>query len=86
MSRRRRCAELMELVFKGEYAQALQIQDRMTPLHHALFLEPGVCGAKYAMSMLGRARNEVRLPLVPVGEATEAAIRRAMVHAGVLSA
>ncbi len=80
------CAELMEAVFKGEYGQALQIQDRLIPLHAAIFLEPGVCGTKYAMSVLGRARNEVRLPLTPVGDATEAAIRRAMVHAGALNA
>jgi 4-hydroxy-tetrahydrodipicolinate synthase len=62
------------------------MQDRLTPLHGAIFVEPGVCGAKYALSVLGRARNEMRLPLTPVGEATEAVIRRAMVHAGILNA
>ena len=71
---------------KGDFAHALRLQDRLTPLHAAIFVEPGVCGAKYALSLLGRARNEVRLPLVPVGAPTEAIIRRAMVHAGVLNA
>jgi 4-hydroxy-tetrahydrodipicolinate synthase len=80
------CAELMEAVFKGDYAQALKLQDKLTPLHAAIFVEPGVSGAKYAASVLGRARNEVRLPLIPVSEATEAVIRRAMVHAGILNA
>jgi 4-hydroxy-tetrahydrodipicolinate synthase len=80
------CAELMEAVFKGDYPHALRVQDRLTALHHALFIEPGVCGAKYALSLLGRARDEVRLPLVPIVETTEAAIRRAMVHAGILNA
>jgi 4-hydroxy-tetrahydrodipicolinate synthase len=80
------CAELMEAVFKGDYSHALRIQDRLTPLHHAIFVEPGVCGAKYALSVLGRARNEVRLPLVPVTESSEALIRRALVHAGLLNA
>jgi 4-hydroxy-tetrahydrodipicolinate synthase len=80
------CAELMEAVFKGDYAHALKLQDKLTPLHAAIFVEPGVSGAKYAASVLGRARNEVRLPLIPVGEATEAVIRRAMVHAGILNA
>jgi len=80
------CAELMEAVFKGDYAHALKLQDKLTPLHAAIFVEPGVSGAKYAASVLGRARNEVRLPLIPVGEATEALIRRAMVHAGILNA
>ncbi|MGA2793517.1 MAG: 4-hydroxy-tetrahydrodipicolinate synthase [Roseiarcus sp.] len=80
------CAELMEAVFKGDYSHALRLQDRLTPLHAAIFAEPGVCGAKYALSILGRARNEMRLPLLPVTESAEALIRRAMVHAGVLNA
>src|ERR1700733_581990 len=71
------CAELMEAVFKGDYRHALRIQDRLTPLHAAIFVEPGVAGAKYALSVPGRARNEVRLPLVPIVEGTEAVIRRA---------
>ena len=80
------CAALMESAMKGDYNRALELQDKLAPLHAALFLEPGVCGTKYAASLIGKARNEVRLPLVPVNEATEAAIRRAMAHAGVLNA
>jgi 4-hydroxy-tetrahydrodipicolinate synthase len=80
------CAELMESALKRDYSHALHMQDRLTPLHAAIFVEPGVCGTKYALSVLGRARNETRLPLTPVGEATEAVIRRAMVHAGILNA
>ena len=80
------CAELMESALKRDYTHALHMQDRLTPLHAAIFVEPGVCGTKYALSVLGRARNETRLPLTPVGEATEAVIRRAMVHAGILNA
>ncbi|HEV3043663.1 MAG TPA: 4-hydroxy-tetrahydrodipicolinate synthase [Roseiarcus sp.] len=80
------CAELMEATFKADYDHALRVQDRLTPLHAAIFVEPGVCGAKYALNVLGRARNEVRLPLVPIAETAEASIRRAMVHAGILNA
>jgi 4-hydroxy-tetrahydrodipicolinate synthase len=80
------CVELMEAVFKGDYSHALRVQDRLTPLHSAIFVEPGVCGAKYALSVLGRARNEMRLPMTPISEATEGLIRRAMVHAGLLNA
>jgi len=80
------CAELMEFALKGEFAHALRLQDRLTPLHAAIFVEPGVCGTKYALSLLGHVRNEVRLPLVPISAPTEAVIRRAMVHAGVLNA
>ena len=70
----------------SDFVEALRLQDKLTPLHAAIFLEPGVCGVKYASTLIGRTRNEMRLPLVPIGEATEAVIRRAMVHAGVLNA
>ena len=80
------CAELMEATFKGDWGHALKIQDRLTPLHAAIFVEPGVNGTKYALSLLGRIQDDTRLPLVPVGPATEALIRRAMVHAGLLNA
>jgi len=80
------CAELMEYALKGDFAHALRLQDKLTPLHAAMFVEPGVCGAKYALNLLGHARNEVRLPMTPITAPTEAAIRRAMVHAGVLNA
>jgi len=80
------CAELMEAVFKSQWDHALKLQDRLTPLHAAIFAEPGVNGAKYALNLLGRVRNETRLPLLPVSEMTELLIRRAMVHAGLLNA
>ena len=80
------CAELMEAVFKSQWDHALKIQDRLTPLHAAIFAEPGVNGAKYALNLLGHVGNETRLPLIPVSESTELLIRRAMVHAGLLNA
>jgi 4-hydroxy-tetrahydrodipicolinate synthase len=80
------CAELMEAALKGDFSHALRVQDRLAPLHAAIFAEPGVNGAKYALSLLGRARPDTRLPLLPVGPTTEALIRRAMVHAGLLNA
>jgi 4-hydroxy-tetrahydrodipicolinate synthase len=80
------CAEQMEAIFKGDWDLALKLQDRLAPLHAAIFVEPGVNGTKYALSLLGRIRDETRLPLVPVKEATELVIRRALVHAGLLNA
>ena len=79
-------ADLMEACFAGKYDEALKIQDRLVPLHAATFLEAGVTGAKTGLSLLGRASEEVRLPLVPSTESTKKAIRAAMVHAGVLNA
>lgn len=81
----RLCAEFQAATLAGDYAKALEYQDRLMPLHTAIFLEPGLAGAKYALSRLGRIRNEVRLPLLTVTEGTAAAIDAAMRHAGILN-
>jgi 4-hydroxy-tetrahydrodipicolinate synthase len=80
------CAELMEATLKDDFATALALQDKLIPLHAAIFLEPGVAGAKYALNLIGRVANDVRMPLLPVSDGVESAIRRAMVHAGILNA
>jgi 4-hydroxy-tetrahydrodipicolinate synthase len=82
----RQCADLQAACAAGKYDEALKIQDRLTPLHAATFLEAGVTGAKYGLSVLGKMSEEVRLPLVASTEPTRKAIRAAMVHAGVLNA
>jgi 4-hydroxy-tetrahydrodipicolinate synthase len=79
------CAQFQEAMLAGDYAAALAFQDRLMPLHTAIFLEPGVAGAKYALSRLGHCRNEVRLPLLGVTEKTAAVIDAAMRHAGLLN-
>ena len=82
----RLCAELMERWFRSDAAGALEIQDKLTPLHAGVFTEAGVTGAKYALSLLGKAREDVRLPLVESTEGTRKIIRAAMIHAGILKA
>ncbi len=79
------CADLMTAVLKGDYATGLKIQDRLTPLHDAVFFEPGLAGAKHGLKLLDRIAEEVRLPLMPVTPPTGKAIHAAMVHAGLLN-
>ena len=79
------CAQMQEATLAGDYATALTYQDRLMPLHQAIFTEPGLCGAKYGLSLLGMCRDEVRLPLVGVTDPTKEKIRAAMVHAGLLN-
>lgn len=78
-------AEFQEACMAGDFAKALTYQDRMMPLHKALFLEPNPAGAKYALSVLGRMSDDLRLPLVKVTEKTRTEIRAAMVHAGLIN-
>ena len=80
----RLCAEFQNATLAGDYAKALEIQDRLMPLHIAIFLEPGVVGAKYAMSRLGLCDARVRLPLVPLSAGTRDKIDAALEHAGLL--
>jgi len=80
----RLCAELQAATLAGDYRLARDYQDRLMPLHEAIFIEPGLVGAKYGLSLLGRCAPEVRLPLVGVTDATKARIKAAMQHAGLL--
>lgn len=82
----RLCSELMVAALKGDFAGALKLQDRLAPLHDAVFKEPGLAGAKHGLKLLGRIEEEVRLPLMPVTPPTGKVIREAMVHAGLLNA
>ncbi len=79
------CAEMQAATLKGDFATALEITDRLMPLHLAIFMEPGLAGAKYGLSLLGRCENEIRLPMTQVTEPTQIAIKDAMVHAGLLN-
>ncbi|MDK2776027.1 MAG: dihydrodipicolinate synthase family protein, partial [Tabrizicola sp.] len=80
----RLCAEFQEATLRGDYAKALDYQDRLMPLHEAIFIEPGLVGAKYGLSLLGLCSEEVRLPLVGLTDGTKARIKAAMKHAGLI--
>jgi 4-hydroxy-tetrahydrodipicolinate synthase len=81
----RLCAEFQGACRKGDYAGALALQDKLMPLHTALFLETNPAPAKYALSILGKCDETVRLPMVPVAASTRSAVRAAMVHAGLIN-
>jgi 4-hydroxy-tetrahydrodipicolinate synthase len=78
------CSQLQAACAAGDYAKALEIQDRLMPLHKAIFTEPGLVGVKYAMSRLGLCSEEVRLPLTGLLDETKALLDDALRHAGLL--
>lgn len=80
----RLCADFQDATLRGDYAAALEYQDRLMPLHNAIFIEPGVAGAKYAMARLGICNEYLRLPLLPLTEPTRGLIDTALHHAGLL--
>jgi 4-hydroxy-tetrahydrodipicolinate synthase len=81
----RLCAEFQGACLRGDYAEALKLQDKLMPLHHGLFVETSPAPVKYALSVLGKCAETVRLPMVPVSEKTRKVVRDAMVHAGLIN-
>ena len=81
----RLCAEFQSACHKGDYHTALELQDKLMPLHTALFIETNPAPAKYALSLIGKCADTVRLPMVPVSDKTRAIVRDAMVHAGLIN-
>ena len=81
----RLCADFQTACFKGDYRAALKFQDKLMPLHAALFLETNPAPVKYALSLLGRCAETVRPPLVTITDKTRIAVRQAMVHAGLMN-
>lgn len=79
------CAQMQEATLAGDYPAALAINDRLMPLHKAIFSEPGLVSAKYGMSLLGMCSEDVRSPLTGLEDATKERMRAAMVHAGLLN-
>ena len=78
----RLCADFQEACMQGAYDTALALQERLMPLHDALFVEPSPAPVKYAASLLGLASDEVRLPLVAASDSARARVRDAMASAG----
>ncbi|MBL6772757.1 MAG: 4-hydroxy-tetrahydrodipicolinate synthase [Alphaproteobacteria bacterium] len=81
----RLCAEFHAAWAGGDHAQAQAINDRLMPLHDALFVESNPVPAKYALQLLGRVQPGLRLPLVPLSEASEQRVRDALVQIGLLN-
>ncbi|WP_306114770.1 MULTISPECIES: 4-hydroxy-tetrahydrodipicolinate synthase [unclassified Roseovarius] len=78
-------SQMQEATLAGDYGTALEMQDRLMPLHKAIFTEPGLVGAKYAMSQLGLCTDEVRSPLTGLTDGTKALIDDGMRHAGLMN-
>ncbi|MEO1016251.1 MAG: 4-hydroxy-tetrahydrodipicolinate synthase [Pseudomonadota bacterium] len=62
----------------GDHAEALRINQRLLPLHQALFCESSPAPTKYALSRLGRCTAEVRLPLVQIASESKTKVDAAL--------
>jgi 4-hydroxy-tetrahydrodipicolinate synthase len=82
----RLCAEFQNACLAGDYKTALALQDRLMPLHDAMFCESNPGPVKYAASRLGLCEAEARLPLVPISQASQRTVDAALVRAGLIQA
>jgi len=81
----RLCAEFQSACLRGDYGAALKLQDKLMPLHQNLFVETNPAPVKYALSVLGKCADAVRLPMVTLSDKSKTAVRDAMVHAGLIN-
>ncbi len=81
----RLCSEFQQACLRGDYAAARALHEKLMPLHVNLFVESNPAPVKYALSLLGKIDERLRLPMVPVSEKTRALVRDAMVHAGLIN-
>ncbi|MBA2125272.1 4-hydroxy-tetrahydrodipicolinate synthase [Hyphomicrobium methylovorum] len=82
----RLCAEFQRACLAGDFKTALALQDRLMPLHDVLFIETNPGPVKYAVSRLGLCSTEMRLPMVPISEASRKAIDRVLVQLDLIGA
>jgi 4-hydroxy-tetrahydrodipicolinate synthase len=78
-------AEMCDLAKSGDFAAARALHFKLLPWMRAAFVESNPLPAKAALAMMGRAKNVLRLPLVPLADAHAATVRSALVSAGALS-
>ncbi len=81
----RMCAAFQDAWAGGRPEEALDYQDRLMPLHSALFIESSPAPVKYGASLLNKCTDEVRLPLVGIKDETKKKVRVAMQSAGLIN-
>ena len=77
--------EMHDAWAEGRLNDAMSIQDRLLPVHDAMFCESSPGPAKFGASLLGKGTDHCRLPLAPIAEASRARVRSALSGAGLLN-
>ncbi len=80
----RALARMQELMLEGNFAEALNVHKKMMVLHDAMFCEVNPVPVKYALSLMGKVADEVRLPLVGLSEASKNKVENAMKAVGLI--
>lgn len=81
----RLCGDMHDAWKKRDLDKVFELQDRLMPLHKALFVETSPGPVKYGAELLGQSSARMRLPLVECTDATKKQVHDAMVHAGLIN-
>lgn len=81
----RLCGEMHVAWAEGRVKDAMDIQNRLVPLHDALFSETSPGPVKYAASLMGKTSDRCRLPLAPIMQPTRDRVKAAMTEVGLLN-
>ncbi len=79
------CSDMHTAWQSRDIDTVMDIQDRLMPLHKALFCEASPGPVKYAAKLLGKCSDELRLPLCEIADSSKAQVEGAMRHAGLLN-
>jgi 4-hydroxy-tetrahydrodipicolinate synthase len=77
--------ELCVAAMSGNIARAVELNNKLLPLHNKLFVEPNPVPVKWAMQEMGLISSGMRLPLAPLGESFHDTVRAALRESGVLN-
>ena len=80
----RQCSQFQDACLRGDFKSAREMHDRLLPLHVNLFVEASPAPIKYALSLLGKCSEEVRLPIVPLSDNARSIVRNSMARAGLI--
>ena len=81
----RLCSDFQKAMREGRWDQALKLQDRLYPLHAALFTDASPAPTKYALTRVRKGfPSDLRLPLVEASDASKRAVNAALEHAGLI--
>ena len=78
------CAHMQEACLNDDYVTARALQDRLAPLHEAIFTDASPGPVKYALSLMGVCTDELRLPLVGPSDASKAKVKAALEELGLI--
>lgn len=78
------CADMHTAWQAGDVRVAMAIQNRLTPVHDAMFCESSPGPIKYAAELLGLCSSEMRLPMCEISEASKQRVKDALLGAGLL--